>query len=94
MVLPTSAGTMQHPVVLQTIAAQKKGIKELANDIEEKLKTGSAKKEMLLVEKLYQLIARTKMKKISKEELKQKIGSGLREHNLNLYQLAEEYADQ
>ena len=49
---------------------------------------------MLLLEKLYQLIAHRKMKKISKEVLKRKIETSLQENNFNLYTLAEQYADQ
>jgi LAO/AO transport system kinase len=94
IVFPTSAGTMQHPVVVQTIASQKKGIEELARAIGEKLQTSNAKKEILLVEKAYQLIVRSKMKKISKDDLKRKIQSGLREDSFNLYRFAEQYADQ
>ena len=94
ILLPSANNEMQHPAVLQTIASQKKGIAELIVAIKEKLKTANAKKELLLTEKIYQLIVHNKMRKISKEELKEKIRIRLKENNFNLYKLAEEYSDQ
>ena len=76
--------------VVKTVAAQKKGIQELLEAIQNiKLQSLNSKRNWLLAEKAFQLIEQKRMKGISKEELKNKInGEG---KAFNLYRFIKNY---
>jgi LAO/AO transport system kinase len=80
----------QVPVV-QTIASQKKGIKELVSVIMQHQPAGLERKSWLLAERAYQLIVQKRMKTISKKELTGKIQQSLRQNDFNLYKFVEGY---
>jgi LAO/AO transport system kinase len=77
--------------VIKTTASQKKGIVELFNAVTESMgqKKHTEKRSWLMAEKAFYLVQQEKMKRVSKNELKEKIdalGSGF-----NLYQFIKQY---
>jgi LAO/AO transport system kinase len=73
--------------VIQTVATEKKGTKELWNAIDLYLQSDhyNQRKSWLLAEKAFTLIQQKRMKDISKQELKQTIEEALSKSDFNLY---------
>lgn len=80
--------------VVKTVATEKKGIHELTEAIEKKLKetTSSDKKIILLTEKLFHLIQRKRMHGVDKAELQKLIEKNLAKGSFNLYHLADQHS--
>ncbi len=91
ILLPGLKDEGRHVEVVQTIASQKKGIKELASMIMLHQPAGLERKSWLLAERAYQLIVQKRMKTISKKELTEKIQQSLRQNDFNLYKFVEAY---
>ncbi|HEX4850010.1 MAG TPA: methylmalonyl Co-A mutase-associated GTPase MeaB [Puia sp.] len=82
----------EFPVILKTIATEKKGLKELSEAI---LKHQQSRKESekveLMVEKAYLLILRKRMRELDKNTLKEKIEKEIHMPSFNLYEFISEY---
>jgi LAO/AO transport system kinase len=79
--------------VIKTIASEKKGVHDLAESIETKLKdlTHSEQKYWLLAERAYHLIRTARMKDISKDDLKKNIRDAMNRNSFNLYTYIQPY---
>jgi LAO/AO transport system kinase len=76
--------------VIKTIAAQKKGLNDLLEAVQNiKQQSFNSKRSWLLAEKAFQLIEQKRMKDISKEELKNRVVA--EGNNFNLYQFIKNY---
>ena len=75
--------------IIQTIADQNKGLEELKEAIIKNKSHNKEKKEWLLVEKIYQLIQKKRMKDIDKSNLYLEIKQQIKD--FNLYQFIEKY---
>ena len=72
--------------IIQTVAHEKKGIKDLKEEIVKRSKKeNDEKKYILLAEKAWQLIQNKRMENISKKELAEEIRSRANQRNFNLY---------
>lgn len=82
----------EFPVILKTIATEKKGLKELGEMIlKHHQSRNDAEKIELMLEKAYLLILRKRMRELDKDELKEKIMKGIRRSSFNLYELIADY---
>jgi LAO/AO transport system kinase len=81
--------------VIKTIASEKKGLHELAENIELKLHefTHSERKYWLLAERAYHLIRTARMRDISKDDLKKNIREAMNRNTFNLYSYIQPYID-
>jgi LAO/AO transport system kinase len=88
MLAPSFSRKTEEVAVIKTVAARKEGITDLAEKIEQLLKTAgiNEKTSWLLAEKAYYLIGRKRMKDIDKVRLKAEIEKALQQGNFNLYQ--------
>ena len=88
MLAPSFSRKTEEVAVIKTVAARKEGITDLAEKIEQLLKTAgiNEKTSWLLAEKAYYLIGRKRMKDIDKVRLKEEIETALQQGNFNLYQ--------
>lgn len=79
--------------VLKTSASQKAGIEELAEQIEEHSSSSltNEKKIFLLSEKAYRLIAKGKMKDMSRKKIQEDIKKRISDKDFNLYRMAKDY---
>jgi LAO/AO transport system kinase len=77
--------------VMETIASERIGIRELAAVLRLQQPENTPRKIWLLTEKAYQLIAERKMRVVNKKQLALRIEKGLREKNFNLYSLIENF---
>lgn len=79
--------------VVKTIAMQKQGIRELTDQIEERLQqpTLSGRKYRLLAEQAWLLIQNKKMRGVDKKDLAEKIEALYRTHSFNLYRFVDEW---
>jgi LAO/AO transport system kinase len=79
--------------VIQTVATEKKGTKELWNAIDLYLQSDhyNQRKSWLLAEKAFYLISNYKMKGISKERLLGEIETGISNKQFNLYQFVKKF---
>jgi LAO/AO transport system kinase len=76
--------------VIKTIAAQKEGLNDLLEAVQNiKQQSFNSKRSWLLAEKAFQLIEQKRMKDISKEELKNRVVA--EGNNFNLYQFIKNY---
>jgi LAO/AO transport system kinase len=82
--------------VIKTVASEKKGLADLAENIEHKLEhlQHSDRKYRLLAERAYHLIRTERMKDISKEELRGNIRDALNRNSFNLYSYIQSYLQQ
>lgn len=80
--------------VVSTVAIQEKGITQLYDEINTRLDTPQIndKKLWLLTNRLYQIIQKKKMQSFDKNLMMEKVKQSLHENNVNLYQLASEWA--
>jgi len=80
--------------VLKTSASQNQGIEELAMQIERHSSSSrtSEKKIFLLTEKVYRLLAKDKMKNVSRREIHDDIGKSISLNDFNLYRLVKKYS--
>ena len=82
----------EFPVIIRTIATEKKGLKELSQTI---LKHQQARKDSekieLLMEKAYLLILRKRMRELDKSKLKERIENDMHKPTFNLYEFISEY---
>ena len=79
--------------VLKTSASQKQGIEELAEQIEKHSSSSltNEKKIFLLTEKAYRLIAKGKMKNISRMKIREDIRQTIPQKDFNLYRYVRAY---
>ncbi|PWT77260.1 MAG: methylmalonyl Co-A mutase-associated GTPase MeaB [Bacteroidetes bacterium] len=82
----------EFPVIIKTVAIEKKGLKELSDMI---LKHHAARKEAdkieLMAEKAYLLILRKRMSELDKNDLKERIRKDFGKPTFNLYELIDDY---
>jgi LAO/AO transport system kinase len=72
--------------VIKAIATKGEGVDELITEINKHHKTGvNSKRAYLLAEKAFRLIQNSRMKDISKAQLKEKIGAEMKKADFNLY---------
>ena len=77
----------KQPVIIKTIASEKKGLPELAEKIlQHQRNINTIQKIELLTEKVYRLIVQKRMHDISKNELAEKIQKAMQTAGFNLYQ--------
>lgn len=91
LMLAPAFSTHKHEIpVIKTIAAQKQGLKELTQGMEQQFgyARNSDKRFWLLAEKAYQLIQSKRMKNVYKEQLKAEITTLYKQGNFNLYRYA------
>ncbi len=88
MLAPSFSRKTEEVAVIKTVAARKEGITDLAEKIEQLLKTAgiNEKTSWLLAEKAFYLIGRKRMKDIDKSRLKEEIEKALQQGSFNLYQ--------
>jgi len=81
--------------VIKTVASQKEGIVELANAIEAHQQHISInnRKIWLLTERVYQLIARNRMKPYDKKAIYQALQAKASKEQFNLFTFVNEYAN-
>lgn len=79
--------------VISTVAAEKKGLPELALAITQHLalETDNKRRALLLAERAYQLIRNHKMKTISKSALAKEIANAIHQQHFNLYQFIQSF---
>lgn len=87
MLAPASHDAGWQTPVIQTIAAEKKGIRDLidAIDMHQQMQLGSDRKNWLLTERAYQLIQQKRMKQVNKHALKAIIENESKKGPVNLY---------
>ncbi len=92
--LLTPASTQKKTAVVKTVATEKKGIKELWQQIDEylQLHLTNDRRSWLLAEKAYYLIEQKRMKDVQKKELKLRIDDVLQTGDFNLYQFIKQYS--
>jgi LAO/AO transport system kinase len=79
--------------VIKAVATKNEGVEELISEINRHQKIGvNTKRSYLLAEKAYRLIQNSRMKDISKPELKEKIENAMKKEGFNLYRLVREIA--
>lgn len=72
--------------VIKAVATKSEGVDELIKEIDKHHTTGvNSKRSYLLAEKAYRLIQNSRMKDISKSDLKEKLEIEMKEANFNLY---------
>ena len=83
----------KQPIIVKTIATEKKGVEELSAKIQAHLESGkdSAKKSLLLAERAYQLIVYEKMRHVDKKKLAEKIRHQMDDPHFNLYRFIASY---
>jgi LAO/AO transport system kinase len=93
MLLPGLNEAGKKTEVIQTIAPQKKGIKELADKIQmqQQMPNNPDKKIWLLTEKACQLIQKKHMERIDKNQIKNSITHDIGLKNFNMYQFISKY---
>jgi len=80
-------GTAKEPIIVKTIALEKKGVQELAEKILLHQKNiNQIHRAEILVEKAYRLIIQKRMHDINKNELMDKIQKRMQTSGFNLYQ--------
>ena len=79
--------------VIKTVASQKEGIVELANAIEAQHISINNRKIWLLTERVYQLIARNRMKPYDKKAIYQALQAKASKEQFNLFTFVNEYAN-
>ena len=86
------AGEHKEPVIVKTIASEKKGVQELAEKILQHQKNiNSVQKAEILTERAYRLIVQKRMHDVSKKELMEKIQQARQVPGFNLYQFVREH---
>jgi LAO/AO transport system kinase len=79
--------------IFKTVASKNEGIDNIAQFILSKPKTENSRRELLLTQKVYNIIQQTKMAGIDKKKLQQDIAKALyNDDSFNIYRFAEEYS--
>jgi LAO/AO transport system kinase len=93
MLAPAFSTHANEVPILKTIASQKKGINELCETVFRLLekKITPEKKNWLLAEKAWQLIADKRMKELSRQQLKVAIEAEIKQNSFNLYRFVKRY---
>jgi len=77
--------------IFKTVASQNEGIAAIVNYILSNTKTKNSRHELLLTQKVYNIIQQHKMAGIDKKNLQQAIAEALKAGDFNMYKFAEEY---
>ncbi|MBU6158603.1 MAG: methylmalonyl Co-A mutase-associated GTPase MeaB [Bacteroidetes bacterium] len=90
MLAPAFHRKQEEIPIVQTVAAQNKGVIELWNVIQQYLSSGkyNAQKSRLLAEKVYYLIEQARMRDVDKNTLQAQIEIKMKEKDFNIYKLA------
>jgi LAO/AO transport system kinase len=93
MLAPTFSSHKNEVPIIKTVASERKGLDELYQRIDEhhQHEELNEKKLLLLVDKLYHLIQKDKMKGIDKQKLKEEIHKEIKKDHFNIYRLARQY---
>lgn len=85
--------TEWNPPIIETIATQNSGIKNLSDAIEKHIKSHKSNEKMaaLLAERAWKLIAEKRMSNLSRKELESKINQLILKGEFNLYSLVKAY---
>ncbi|RYU87366.1 methylmalonyl Co-A mutase-associated GTPase MeaB [Mucilaginibacter terrigena] len=78
--------------IFKTVASKNEGIDAVTSFILSNPKTNNTRRELLLTQKVYNIIQQNKMAGIDKQKLQQDIAKALKEDTFNIYQFAETYA--
>jgi LAO/AO transport system kinase len=78
--------------IFKTIASKNEGIDAITNFMLSNPKIKNSRRELLLTQKVYNIIRQNKMAGIDKKKLQQDIAKALSEDNFNIYRFAEHYA--
>jgi LAO/AO transport system kinase len=95
MLAPTFSSHKNEVPIVKTVASEGKGLDELYRLIIElqQAQEWSERKAILIVEKIYHLIQKEKMKNINKETLKETVMLGLDNNDLNFYKVVKHYVN-
>ena len=94
MLVHEKAGDNKETPVIKTVATDKTGIKELANEIDlflEEHKVMPEKRLQLLTEKSWQLIQANRMRNISHDQLRTELGKAIGRADFNLYNFTRDF---
>jgi LAO/AO transport system kinase len=78
--------------IFKTIASKNEGIDAVTNFILAPLKIKNSRRELLLTQKVYNIIQQSKMAGIDKKKLQQDIAEALSKDDFNIYRFAANYA--
>jgi LAO/AO transport system kinase len=93
MLAPTFSSHKNEVPIIKTVASEGKGIYELYEKIVELHQNQelNERKSILIVEKLYHLIQKERMKNIDKRKLKEDVEKNMKDGYFNVYRLAQSY---
>jgi LAO/AO transport system kinase len=77
--------------IFKTVASKNEGIDAITNFILSNPQIKNSRRELLLTQKVYNIIQQHKMTGINKKKLQQDIAKALKREGFNMYQFAEEY---
>jgi LAO/AO transport system kinase len=77
--------------IFKTVASQNEGIDSITDYLLSNIKTKNSRRELLLNQKVYNIIQQHKMAGIDKKKLQQAITEAIKAGNFNMYKFAEEY---
>ncbi|MEB0262781.1 MULTISPECIES: methylmalonyl Co-A mutase-associated GTPase MeaB [unclassified Mucilaginibacter] len=77
--------------IFKTVASKNEGIDAITDFILSNQKTKNTRRELLLTQKVYNIIQQNKMMGIDKRKLQQDIAKALVNHDFNIYQFASNY---
>jgi LAO/AO transport system kinase len=77
--------------IFKTVASKNEGIDAITNFILSNPQIKNSRRELLLTQKVYNIIQQHKMTGINKKTLQQDIAKALKREGFNMYQFAEEY---
>ncbi|MGY4537511.1 LAO/AO transport system kinase [Mucilaginibacter sp. UYNi724] len=78
--------------IFKTVASKNDGIDAITDFILSNHKTKNSRRQLLLTQKVYNIIQQNKMVGINKQKLQQDIAEAAKEGDFNLYRFAEEYS--
>ncbi|MET3977588.1 LAO/AO transport system kinase [Mucilaginibacter sp. UYP25] len=78
--------------IFKTVASKNDGIDAITDFILSNHKTKNTRRQLLLTQKVYNIIQQNKMVGINKQKLQQDISEAAKEGDFNLYRFAEEYS--